>query len=40
MAVNMGNGPAVSGWGAKFAHGMTCLCDLMQIFLRDLEGMG
>lgn len=40
MAVNMGNGPVVSGWGAKFAHGMTCLCDQMQIFLRDLEGMG
>lgn len=32
MAVNMGNGPAVSGWRAKFAHGMACLCDLMQIF--------
>lgn len=49
MAVNMGNGPAVSGWRAKFAHGMACLCDLMQIFFfsflflnfqRDLEGAG
>lgn len=27
----MGNGAAVSGWGAALAHGTTCLCDLMQI---------
>lgn len=33
MAVNTGNEPAVSGRGAKFENGMTCLCDLMQIFL-------
>lgn len=34
MAVNMGNGAAVSGRGAAFAHGTACLCDLMLIFLK------
>lgn len=40
MAVNTGNEPVVSGRGAKFENGMTCLCDLMQIFFfffRDLR---